>query len=175
MHLELVDPTEEYEAEYDAMIAEILADGNTCGYSGYMLHDRGDSNFAQYVGKLRDEAAGLNLPEGRIPQTTFWLLENGKRLAGEIRLRHTLTPSLLQRGGNIGYIVRPSFRNRGCATFMVQQVLDRARKRGIDQVLITCDAENAASISVIQKCGGQLDEQKVTPDQDWLRFWIRLV
>src|SRR5688572_25016555 len=124
MNLQLTLPDGSYEAEYRTMIREVLAAGET---RGYLVRGTEDTDFASYVQSLHDETAGIDLPEGRVPQTTYWLLENGVQIIGEIRLRHYLTPLLLQKGGNIGYMVRPAFRGRGCATYMVQQVLTKAR------------------------------------------------
>ena len=123
---------------------------------------------------LRAEARGENLPPGRVPQRTWWAVDEMNRFAGIIRLRHPLTETLLRDGGNIGYIVRPSMRGQGIATEMLALVLDEARQSGLKNVLLTTDTTNEESRNVIERNGGVLDPVKVDPAQDWLRYWIPL-
>src|SRR6185436_2092313 len=90
------------------------------------------------------------LAPGR-PHTTYrWIVEDRKYL-GAITLLHTLTDKLLEGGGHIGYGVRPSARGRGVATWALGEVLDIARTRGMDRVLITCDEDNLASATAIER------------------------
>ena len=48
----------------------------------------------------------------KVPQTTYWLYENGKPV-GYGKIRHFLTDKLLADGGNVGYAIIPSARNKG--------------------------------------------------------------
>ena len=59
---------------------------------------------------------------------------------------------------------------------MVKLVLERARKLGLKQVLITCDKDNAASARVIQKNGGKLESETMSKRRGKLkqRYWIEL-
>ena len=47
--------------------------------------------------------------------------------------------------GNIGYGIRPSARRRGLAAWAVGQMLDEARVRGLNRVLITCGSGQVAA------------------------------
>jgi predicted acetyltransferase len=95
------------------------------------------------------------LPEGRVPASTFWLVEEGE-FVGIGNLRHRLTESLRRLGGHIGYAVRPTKWNRGYGTLLLKLLLKEAATQGIDEVLLTCDAANAASFRVMEKNGGVL-------------------
>lgn len=112
---------------------------------------------------------------GHVRMTSYWAMEDGL-MVGSIRLRYTLTPSLRQVGGNIGYDVRPSRRDQGYATRMLALVLVRAREAGLDQVLLTCDVDNIASARVIQKNGGVLQFQGTFEgyDEAIVHYWIDL-
>jgi predicted acetyltransferase len=56
-------------------------------------------------------------------------------------------------------------------------MLQKAAAMGIGRVLVTCDAGNAASIGVIEKCGGRLDSQSHSPRARRVtrRYWIDLL
>jgi predicted acetyltransferase len=116
------------------------------------------------------------MPEGYVPQTTFWLVTNGDRVIGEIRLRHKLTPALEQVGGHIGYAIRPSERGRGYATKMLRLVLKEAKKMGLKRVLLTCDPGNVASARVMLKNGAfqGIDSTDSQTGKPHSRYWIRL-
>ncbi|MEL7157315.1 MAG: GNAT family N-acetyltransferase, partial [Actinomycetota bacterium] len=59
------------------------------------------------------------------------------------------------------------------ATEMLRQALVVARARGIQPVLVTCDDDNVGSATVIERCGGIL-ENRVTDSTGTTkrRYWI---
>jgi predicted acetyltransferase len=85
-------------------------------------------------------------------------------------IRHELTDELAEAGGHIGYHVIAPWRRQGHATRMLAEGLDRARKIGLDRVLLTCAPDNVASRRVILANGGQPDGRRRGED----RFWIDL-
>jgi len=113
------------------------------------------------------------LAPDRVHATYWWIVEDGNYL-GVITLRHALNEKLLAGGGHIGSGVRPSARGRGLVSWTLGQVLDRARARGIDRVLVTCTDDNTASAKTIERNGGVLEDIRET----WLgttrRYWIEL-
>jgi predicted acetyltransferase len=124
--------------------------------------------FARMVEAIRAEA----LPETDIPpdlvhQTVLWLVD-GDEWLGRLAIRHHLTPPLLELGGHIGYVVRPSARRKGYATQMLTQSLPWAARLGIDTALVTCDNDNHPSRRVIESAGGELEDER----HGKLRFWV---
>jgi predicted acetyltransferase len=105
-----------------------------------------------------------------VPGTEWWLEHDGE-IVGVVRLRFALNATLAIKGGHIGYDVRPSARGRGFGTAALRLVLPEAQRRGLDRVLLTCDADNVPSIRVIERCGGVRSESS---DADILRYWIDL-
>jgi predicted acetyltransferase len=97
----------------------------------------------------------------------LWFVEQDQWL-GRLAIRHELTPALLELGGHIGYVVRPSARRNGYATQMLVQSLPYAARLGIDPALVTCDADNEPSRKVIQAAGGELEDER----HGKLRFWV---
>jgi predicted acetyltransferase len=76
-------------------------------------------------------------------------------------------------GGHIGYGIRPSERNKGYATLLLQEALKKCRELQIEQVLITCDEDNIGSAKVIMNNGG-LEEDIFITEEGLMkrRFWI---
>jgi predicted acetyltransferase len=133
------------------------------------------ADFDTYVRGLQDAQAGLNLPAYWVPTTTFWLTGEGQIL-GCSRLRHQLTPRLMNEGGHIGYDVRPSARRRGHGTQLLRLTLVEAHRAGITNVRITCDDDNVASKTMIEHAGGVFAGSGVSPQSGKrvLQYWIRI-
>jgi len=137
-----------------------------------------DMNFDDYLKRLEDHRAGVNLPERFVPSTFLvaevdWVGRTGREIVGRASIRHRLNDFLLHEAGHIGYGVLPARRRRGYATEILRQSLIIARSMGIDRVLVTCDDENVGSIKTIEACGGQL-EDVVTAETGVprRRYWI---
>jgi predicted acetyltransferase len=135
--------------------------------SGLRPTDDVDSaaGFADWVARLR------NGPEGRdwVP-CTYWWIADGYTVLGSIALRHELDDDLLQRGGHIGYGIRPSARRRGLASWALGEVLTAARERDIGRVLIACAVTNEASRRVIEHHNGVREDER----DGKYRYWIDL-
>ena len=174
--MELVLPTLEYKDSYIGAVKEFRVDHS------FPLMERTydrlsilelESDFESYVEKVRNQARGENLPEGWVPATTFWLVDDGEYV-GRVSIRHRLTEHLEKMGGHIGYDIRPSRRGKGYGFKILELALPRAKELGISRVLITCDATNTASRKIIEKNGGVLQDTVSNPETgvDKLRFWI---
>ena len=171
MHnLRLVDPTVDLAQEFRAMAAE--------------WRDAGDERFADalrdfsgYVASLHAAAEGVGLPQGYVPYSIYWLVDMRNQVLGTSRLRHWLVPHLEKEGGHIGYDIRPSERRKGLGTSLLSLTLEKARERGIDEVVITCDGDNEASRRTILKNGGRPIRSSISDrtGKQVLRFRIVLI
>ena len=151
---------------YD-MLQELPADEN-----GFINSVNGKT-YAEYQAWLRG-AAGSSEQTGlidgwKVPQTTFWLFENG-RPVGIGKVRHLLTDSLREHGGNVGYAIRPSARNRGLGKKFLALLAVECKRMGVPQVLLTIQNQNLPSIRVALANGGRTE--KVTADRHYI--WIDL-
>jgi predicted acetyltransferase len=115
----------------------------------------------------------MGLPEVGILGRAHIVNREGAVL-GAISLRYALTDFLLQAAGHIGYSVRPSARGCGVASWALGAVLGAARRRHLESVLITCDEDNAASVRLIEKHGGVLEDVRDTPVGVKRRYWMAL-
>jgi len=109
------------------------------------------------------------------PQITFGVFDDGK-LIGGFNLRHELKGNLINHGGNIGYLVRPSERKKGYGTIILSCAMKKAKEIGLRKVLITCRKENIASSKVIEKNGGihENDYYDETKGNTFKRYWINI-
>ena len=173
MDLQLIEPTPSLKESFLAMAEEYQANGEF-RYAALLpqLHN----DFTGYIHRLGLDAAGIDLPQDYVPQSTFWsVVEN--EVVGVIRIRHGLTPWLEQEGGHIGYEVRPSYRGQGYGRQQLALTLDKLRQWGWERVLITCDADNRASARIIEANGGQLENIIFIPEKPVpvRRYWIALI
>ena len=152
MKLRLIEPTPRLADEYEAFLRDFRADGSV----DYALPPDDGTDVLTLIRRLRNCADGLDLPNGWVPWTTFWLVSEDERLLGQASLRHRLTPALEDFGGHIGYGIRPGERKMGFGTVLLELVLQKARDLGLERVLLTCDPANVGSARIIQKNGGRL-------------------
>jgi predicted acetyltransferase len=125
---------------------------------------------------LSDFAAGQNLSDGLVQQTTLFLVRSDGRLLGETRLRHELTESLRIEGGHVGYFIHPDHRGLGYGREILRLSLLQLRRLKVENVLVTCNANNYRSRRVILANGGQFAYQStvLTSGQPVDAFWIRV-
>jgi predicted acetyltransferase len=173
----LVPPTTIVFESFRLAMAEFQAEGRGApgddSSLGTQIRDKASlwttpAGFDAYVRSVLEEALEDSpRPQGHVPSTTLWWLDDREYL-GRFAIRHRLTPELLDRGGHIGYDVRPSARRRGHATEMLRAGLPVAHRLGIAAALVTCDVDNVGSAKVIQANGGVFEDQRGNK----LRFWV---
>lgn len=162
--------TMEDQKELIDMLNEIRqSDNNFEGLSNVKNVD----NYEEFLEKLeKNKHQELIKPEYS-PQTTYGVFDNGK-LVGGFNLRHIIKGDLINHGGNIGYLIRPSERGKGYGTKLLHLALEKAQLLGIKNVLVSCRVENIGSNKVIENNGGiyennYYDENK---GETYKRFWI---
>lgn len=133
-----------------------------------------DTIFEEYERR----SLGVGLPEGYVPSSTFWLVENDEFI-GTGNLRHWLTPPLEKYGGHIGYAIRPSKWGHRYGTLILRLLLEEARSLQIKRVLLTCDEENTMSAKVMINNGGtycntvEVEINGIV--RRMARYWIELI
>lgn len=157
------------EPEARAAHEELAADG----FAFLLGWEESRDDWAAYVRELESRHRGLDVPQGLVP-ATFLVAEVDGELVGRVSVRHALNEHLANVGGHIGYGVRPAHRGRGHAGEILRQALTIARAEGVGDVLVTCDEDNVASRTVIERLGGVLED--VRPEEGEplkRRYWIR--
>ena len=133
------------------------------------------ATFEELIARLSAANDPANAPPGELPYEDFWLMD-GREWIGKLTLRTTINAKYLHAGGHIGYEIRPSKRRQGYGTALLRMGLEKARERGLQRVLLTCDETNLASRKVIENNGGQLENAVQVEGQTVLkmRYWIHL-
>lgn len=135
-----------------SMIREIGPGQNGFHNDGYTVPY---CRFADFLARLVDMEEGRGLPDGFVPQTTYWAFV-GSRPVGIAKLRHRLTDALRRTGGHIGYSIRPSERRRGYGTAMLRATLAEAARMGMESALLTINEDNRPSWRLVERNGGVL-------------------
>lgn len=141
--------------------------------SWYTFDWKPGMSFREHILKLKNSREGIGLAEGWVPSTMFYGFVDGQ-IVGRVSVRHRLTPTLLRRGGHMGYSVAPRFRGQGFASEMVRQSLPYLRQLGIKKALVTCADDNIGSRKIIERLGGQLENEIRDDEEDEMirRYWV---
>ena len=91
---------------------------------------------------------------GRVKEAVFLAEDETGRLVGISDIRLQSNDFIRNFAGQVGYSVRPSCRGRGYATDILALILQKARKLGFTELLITCNQPNLASARMIEKKRG---------------------
>jgi predicted acetyltransferase len=168
--IDLVDPFAACEKSYMSLLREIRENEEE-PIPFVLKYDADDIH--SLVKRCENDAKGIDLPDGFVPHTTYWLVKDGRHVIGVSNLRHKLTAGLEQEGGHIGIGVRPSERGKGYGSLLLKETLSRARAMGIRRALITCNKSNFSSIRTILNNGGVLESEEPRSDGTIIqRYWI---
>lgn len=163
----LVAPSPAYKESFIDAVYEYIEENQEPTWHPEILRER----FGEYLLALRQaESEPLG---GMAPATQYWLVTEAVGYLGEVSLRHHLNDSLKLFGGHIGYKIRPSQRRKGYGSLLCKLAIEKARQRGIRDILITCDEDNTGSRKIIEANGGILYD-RVDNRRGVLtrRYWI---
>ena len=153
------------------MLLELGA-GET-GFGGTSF-GRGEATLEQFLIACREGEDPAKVSPGFVPQTIFWMMDDGGQAVGMVRVRHYLNDKLLQSGGNVGYYVARAQRGKGYAKAALREAVQVLREMGINRVLVTVSPTNPASIGVVLANGGKFDGHGRSPVSGEVmnRYWV---
>jgi predicted acetyltransferase len=165
-------PDAKYKESFLAAVREFMAQPER-NESEKHYENYTPENFDEMVAKRLSEIT--EVPDGMVTQSCFWIIDSDG-YAGRIALRHRLNENLAQRGGHIGYDVRPGRRRRGYVKAALRLCLAEAAKMGLPEIFITCKDWNEAShrtiLGALNEYGGREVDPLETEERRFLRFWI---
>ena len=126
--------------------------------------------YEEWLEENLQAEAGLDIPENWVPAIQLVSFDVAGQALGFLNLRLRLNDYLLEKGGHIGYSIRPSERGKGYAKESLRQGLQIAKEKNIKRALVTCSTENPASRAVILANGGQFEDVRNGTE----RYWIEL-
>lgn len=151
-NLILVRPTPELKAQALAYREEHFQHGERI-INGSELLDKTEQYEEWLDAVTRNTNPETVNPDWVVTDTFFAQRKSDGKIIGIIDLRHTLN-DFLKDFGNCGYSVRPTERKKGYATEMLHLLLQAARDAGMQELHISVEQENIASVKVIQRNGG---------------------
>ena len=147
-NLKLVHPQSVFKSSYLSYIEEL---GEEERYPFPLDFEHRD--FEAMLQRNEDFEQGINLPEGFVPSSTRWLIQD-TLIIGVSNLRHFLNDDIAFVGGHIGLGIRPSCRKKGFSKKLLELTLQEAFVRNMREVHIHCYSNNVASKAMIISCGG---------------------
>lgn len=144
---------EDYEEEYSANVkVPYFENGFENKYANCSLPEY----LQKALPRMIEESRGINIHEGRVPQTIFFLWDDD-RIVGIFKLRHHLNDALMNGGGHVGYGILKEYRNKGYAKTGLKLLIDRCREIvREDELYLSAYKYNAASIKVMLANGAYL-------------------
>ena len=167
--MKLVKPTKKYGQGWCEALSEFREEKR----KGFWNREKEPDSLDDYIKMTKDHEKGKNISKDWAPATTYWLIDKGKFI-GHTNIRHKLNAKLRKIGGNIGYYIRPSERNKGYGTQILKLALIKAKKLGLKKMLITCAESNIASKKIIEKNKGRFKNKVADKNGNNLRYWIGL-
>ncbi|MBC52923.1 MAG: GNAT family N-acetyltransferase [Gammaproteobacteria bacterium] len=163
--MQLILPGIEYEESYRDYIEEL---GDEERYPFPLDFDHSD--FAALLAKLERFRQSIDLPEGFVPATTYWLV-HGSDIVGVSNLRHYLNDRIRYAGGHIGLGIRPAWRGRALGNRLLELTLEKAAEHGINPVYVHCHKHNEPSARMIIANGGVL-ESEINDDGEVVQRYV---
>ena len=171
----LVEPTKQYAEQVMAYRNEMLQNKDSFDGCAGLEEVHSFEDWIDFEARLK-----AKYKDEYVPSEVFLAVrQQDNYVVGIIDFRHPLSDFLFNYGGNIGYSVRPSERQKGYASEMLKLILPICRKFGENSILLTCDKNNAASQKTIIKNGGILEKEitdTVGLSESGIiqRYWIEL-
>lgn len=165
--MDLRRPTLADQVAIEEMMEEFLAAGSPTD-GGFWEPD--NFEYQAWLAYNTNAEQGIGIPETFVPAVQFVSFDESGRALGFLHLRLRLNDFLLEKGGHIGYSIRPSERGKGYAKEQLRLGLSECPKKNIHKVLITCSQTNPASRATIVSQGGILEDVREGTE----RYWISL-
>ena len=144
----LVEPNKEYQKSFENYVLAYKNVNDDCYLD---IYKKGLENFDEYLNDLSNISKGIDVPQGWVTSSTFWLIDNHE-VVGVVRIRH----QEIVTAGHIGYDISPGYRNKGYGNQILKLALGEAQKIGIKEAIVTCNIDNISSRKIIEKNNGQL-------------------
>lgn len=109
--------------------------------------------------RLINNSKGIDLPEGHVPGTEFFLWEDDE-IVGLFRIRHELNDFLREGAGHIGYGIKKEHRGKGYATKGLALTIEKAKEIiKEDEIYMSVHKDNPTSLQVQLKNGAYIHHE----------------
>ncbi len=126
----------------------------------YKIYSCGKDNpfYTNYKEILRKFEESRN-NENEMHLYPYWLIKDGNVIGNSI-IKTNIEANEIYKiyGGNISYVISPSYRNKGYGTKFLNLILKKCKELGLSKVIITCNDENIGSRKIIENNYGLLTD-----------------
>lgn len=139
--------------EYD-MLQDILDVENGFTNPAYGLSFE---KYKQWLEEVDNHSKSIDLPEGWIPYTTYFLYINDIPV-GYGRVRH-LSSEYLENvigTGNLGYGISKEYRGKGYGNILFVELLKKCKDFGYTEIKLFPLKSNEATVKIMLKNGGEI-------------------
>ena len=144
---------EDIDKEYEAIIK---IPHNENGFENKYCNVSKEEFKNEVIPKLLNNSKGINLADGRVPDSYFFLWYN-QNIVGLFKIRHYLNDFLKQGPGHIGYTILKDYRGNGYATEGLKLAIEECKKLiKEDEIYLSSHKDNPSSLKVQIKCGAYL-------------------
>lgn len=149
--IKLVRPSKELK-EKALDFKKSFFDNNESIINGSELLDKTE-DYDQWLAAVTANTNPESVNPAWVLTDTFFALDDNEKIIGIIDLRHRLN-DFLKDCGHCGYSVRPTERRKGYATEMLCQLKKIAKECGLNDLQLSVERSNEASVKTILKNGG---------------------
>lgn len=169
--MKLISPSLQYAESLESALQEF----EVAEIFGFWCIGGTPKTIQEYVKNIQNlEEAKVTIANEWVKASTFWLIDNGEFI-GHTNIRHEIPGKLAERGGHIGYAIRPSKQKQGYGKKILELALIEAKKLGLKKILLTCDDKNIASQKTIEANGGVLENIIELDGEMIRRYWIEII
>ena len=139
--------------EYDML--QRISDGEN-GFSNPVYHLSYEA-YKEWLKKEDDISKGINLPEGWIPATTYFLYIDDVPV-GYGRVRHSSSEYLenVIGAGNLGYGIAEPYRGKGFGGILFEELLKKCKGIGYKEINLFPLKSNTPTVKIMLKNGGEI-------------------
>jgi predicted acetyltransferase len=169
----LVEPNVLYKDQFAELVLAYKSSGEVDYYD---MYKEALDDFDKYVAKLLNHAKGIDIPEDWVTTNTYWLTNAEAVIIGIIRVRPIENDFVRDYAGNIGYDISPLHRQKGFGRLILELGLEKAKKLGLNKLLVTCNYDNVGSAKIIENNGGIFEAEVFCESKNTFlrRYWIEL-
>ena len=171
MKFKHVEPSIKYKEKAIDFVEEFKRNNSKIHGGGGIAKFLENSTYEEWLKHVEEQKQVKDDPS-RVPDETYFLVDEDDNIVGIINIRLRLNDMLRDLGGHIGYSIRPSERGKGYNKINLYLGLKRLSEVGEKEALLDCEIDNLASSGTMIALGGKLINTKYTEKYGMVNDYI---